>query len=148
MEENEVISTTTPSIAFALETFIKSIDGLAETFSPTISAIASYKIKLVTDSINSFSSLFLEYAESRDINARDILKNNIIQKKIPEDQLKIENILEGVPDLLSEILSKPEWMKSSTQRLPSIISYWNRIREDLKKIALAKKVIQQSFVIS
>lgn len=148
MEESEEISTTTPSIATALETFITSIDGLADAFSPTISAITSSRVKLFEETLNSISSIMLEYAESKDVNAREIMKKRIIEQNLSKDKFEIGNVLEGMPELLSEILSKPDWMKSSTQRLPSILSYWVRIREDLKKIELAEKVIQQSFVIS
>lgn len=146
MEEIEVVSITTPSIAAALETFIKSLDGLAVAFSPTISAITSSEGKLLKDAINSFNSIFVEFIETKDVKAKEKLTEQLLKQNLPEDSK--EKVLAIVPGLLVDILSKPEWMKSHAQRIPAIMSYWDRLMKDFNKLELATKVIQQSFIIS
>ncbi len=148
MEESEEVITNMPSIAAALETFIKSIDGLADTFSPTMSAITFSKDELLEEGVNSIISIIIEFLESKNVNAKELFRENMIQEKLPKDAGKRDEAQKIIINTLTDIINKPDWMKSYAQRLPSILVYWQRLRKKVDKIELSKKVIEQSFVTS
>src|SRR5258708_24467774 len=126
--EEESSPSTTLLIAQVVESFITSVESLADTFPLAMKAIADSQAKNVDEILKSLLSLgheFLEFhhlgIKNRDEITHFLEGSSEEERKILDD--KGQETINKFFSVLQEMLNDVSWMKSSSQRLPSIVEY-------------------------
>jgi len=166
MEENS--PPTPPLIAQVVESFITSVDGLADTFPLAMKALADAQWKNIEKTMSSFISLMHEYIEFHYLKIKDkdeithMLESLYEKKKeyvthasdeLSKEELekfkeKSQEIFEMFLETINQILKDVSWMRSSSQRLPSMTIYLQTLMEHGQKMLVADKLMRQSFITS
>ena len=151
--EEEGIPSTTPLIAQVVESFITSVESLAETCPLAMNAIAISKTKIEKEIVMSFISLMSEFLEFHHVGIKSNDDITQLLEELSEEEREIfKNRAQEISDrfnkALQQILNDVSWMKSSSQRLPSITEYLRKKVENGEKMDVANKLVMQSFIIS
>ena len=143
--EEESSPSTIPLIAQVVESFITSVESLADTFPLAMKTIADSQKKIGDEMLTSLMSLAHEFLEFHHAGMnRDEMTQSL--EGLSEEEKK--KIFEGFFNVLQKMLKDVSWMKSSSQRLPSMTEYLRKRLENGQKMLIAKKLVSQSFIIS
>ena len=152
MEEANLLPSV-PSIAQVVGSLITSIESLADTFPLTLNAIRASQWKTLVEGIHNVLNVINEFLEFHNKGIRDRDDINRLVEELSEEEKtalrdKSQEMFETLFSIFSDILNDPSWMKSSSQRIPSIVMYFHKLVEKLQKTEVANKLIMQGFIIS
>ena len=151
--EEESSPSTIPLIAQVVESFITSVESLADTFPLAMKTIADSQAKIGDEMLTSLMSLAHEFLEFHHVGINRDEMTHFLEGLSEEERKKIfdgkgQEILERFFNVLQKMLNDVSWMKSSSQRLPSITEYLRKKLENGRKMLIANKLVRQSSIIS
>ncbi len=151
--EEENSPPTIPLIAQVVESFITSVESLADTFPLAMKTIADSQEKIGDEVLTSLMSLANEFLEFHQVGINRDEMTHFLEGLSEEEKKKIfdnkgQEIFNRFLNILKEMLNDVSWMKSSSQRMPSIFEYLRKKLENGQKMLMANKLVRQSFIIS
>src|SRR5215469_1983128 len=141
--EEESSPSTTPLIAQVVESFITSVESLADTFPLAMKTIADSQVEIGQEMLTSLMSLANEFLEFHNLGITRDKMTHLIEDLPEEEKKKFsddkgrEEILYRFSNVLQEMLHDVSWMKSSSQRVPSIAEYLRKKLGNGQKMLMA-----------